>query len=168
MKSFLLRPKVLVAALVTAALALLLIKNPQPARAQAVGFGSITPTYGVPITVADGIPIITTGISNALATAYIDCRGQQNVGIAVTFDFASATTSNLVYTFSRSLDKTNWDTVNTYALTVAGNGTNIITCVTNLNVGGIGWMRLNSINNTDASITATNLGVVYSIKRSAP
>jgi undecaprenyl pyrophosphate phosphatase UppP len=169
MKTLLFRPKVLIAALATVALAVLLIKNPEPAHAQAVGFGSITPTYGVPIQIADGLSTMPGGAtSNALSTAYIDCRGEQNVGIAVKFSFASATTSNFVYTFDRSIDKTNWDTVNTFVLTVAGNGTTPQVCVTNVNVGGIGWMRLKSLQNTQASIAGTNLGVVYSIKRSAP
>ena len=52
-----------------------------------------------------------------------------------------------------------------YTLTLTANGTSTVTFTTNLTAGAIGYLRLESISNTNAAIALTNLGVLYSIKR---
>lgn len=97
----------------------------------------------------------------------LDVSKQNSTGLQITQWAASATTTNLVYTFARSVDGQSYETTPSITLTYALNGTNILTYVTNLTSLGGGYLKLVSIQNTDASVVATN-SMVYATKIQAP
>lgn len=139
------------------------------AKVEAQGFGS-GQAYGfVDITTDLATPTVAGGAtSNGIPAVVIDCTRVKDVALQVKFTFANTTTSNVVYTVCKSIDGANWETTPCFTWTIAGNGTTSVTSTTNLTVGGLGYLKLTSIQNTHASIVVTNNQVAYSIKRNAP
>jgi hypothetical protein len=112
---------------------------------------------------------LATTVSTNLATPQvIDCSAQQNVAIMLSFNQSGASTSNVVYTFERSVDRNVWDTATKYTISVPSSGTTRVNYGTNINVAGFRYLRLVTIANTTALTTMTNFGVTYSVKRNAP
>ena len=133
---------------------------PIKANAQAYGYGSLTisaaTTAGAATSTLTGSPIM-------------DVTKIQNVTLFTKFGFSSSNLSNIVYTISQSYDKTNWNTISPIVWTVtAAAGTGVQRASTNINVGGIGYLKLETIQNTHASAVLTNSAFVYTIKRGAP
>jgi hypothetical protein len=112
--------------------------------------------------------LASTVTTNLATPQVIDCSAQQNVAIMLMFNQSGASTSNVVYTFERSVDRVNWDTATKYTITVPSTGTTRVNYGTNINVAGFRYLRLTSIANATALTTMTNFGVHYSIKRNAP
>lgn len=104
------------------------------------------------------IPNTVAGTATNGIGQVINCSKQQNVSLALTTTGAT----NVLYRIGASLDRTNWET-NRFLVAHAGGGT---TLITNLNVGGIGYLRVDSLTVT-GTIAATN-SLVYAVKRGAP
>ena len=124
------------------------------AKAQSQSLG--TPTVAAATTATVG--------TNNVATV----TKQQNVVLAFTSRLSAAGTSNLVYTFSRSIDGTYYDAITKYTITIPATGTTTNTYSTNLNVGGFMYLRLDSIDNFNATGVLTNYAIRYSVKPNAP
>lgn len=139
--------KILIAFALVAALAL-------PALAQN------TPTYN-PQSLS--VPAVATAgtATNGIA-AVIDCRKQQNVALQLNPGGATNTT----WRFSASVDGSTYLT-NYYVIGITNLPTlNAGLVVTNLNVAGVGYLRLDSIL-AAGTINATNTAS-YGIKISSP
>lgn len=104
------------------------------------------------------VPIVAEGgVSNGLAQV-IDVRKQQNVALELTV--SPTTITNQIYRFSGSVSGQSWVT-NRFVIGQAGG-----TIVTNLAVGPIGYLRLDSVTNPGPG-SSTNTAY-YSIKISSP
>lgn len=133
-------------------------------------FSTQAQSYGV-ATLGTGISVVSSNtVSNAVSTATINCSKMQNLGVMVSFaNQVSPNTSNVVFSFSRSLDNVTYDTTSgtQFSITMATTGSTNVSYATNWNVGGIGYLRLDSIRNY-ATNFMTNIVIQYSVKRSAP
>ncbi len=94
--------------------------------------------------------------------------GQQNVAIQVSGTTATNGASPVQYYFQPSVDGLTWDSNRIYSITTSIPA-NIVnnTTVSNLNVGGWGFLRLYLVSN-NAAATWTNNGVKYGLKLQAP
>ena len=125
-------------------------------------------TYS-PQTVAQSPATLATLVTTNYATPpLIPCGKQQNVFLMFSFNQSAASTSNVVYSLSKSVDGLNFDTNNEITVTIASQGTTRVNYGTNLNTGGAGYLRIDSIANATALTTMTNYGVGYGVKMSAP
>lgn len=136
-----------------------------PALAQ--DYGVVTPSLGA-------LTQITAGATSNL-TVNIDCRKQQNVAVKLSFcqPDEGVVYTNLVATFSKSIDGTTFATRDADKLTwtlalQAGGATNMVYATTNFNVGGIGYLRLESLQNREETNYVTNIVFSYAIKTRAP
>lgn len=127
------------------------------------------PTYapqalsGIPATLA------TTADTNFASMPIIDVRKQQKVAVTFSFTQTSASTSNVLYGFKKSVDGVNIDNTSpNWLITIPSQGATRVNYTTNLDVGGIGFLHLACISNTTALTTWTNRGITYGIKISAP
>jgi hypothetical protein len=111
-------------------------------------YTSSTNSIGTNATVTNNVTITATKSSD--------------VGLAITARGASGATNTVTASFSRSLDGTNWATFITLPVTMSG--TNLVTAVTNVSVGAVGFLRLNTVANADVAATATNVSVRVSRK----
>ena len=87
-----------------------------------------------------------------------------DVGLAVTARGASGATGNVTATFARSLDGSNWVSSPTITVAVPLSGTNLVTAVTNITLGSVGYLRLTTVANGDPASVATNVTVLGSRK----
>ena len=140
--------------LIASIVALSIVAFSPQLKAQSQSLG--TPTVAAATT--------ATVSSNNVATV----TKQQNVVLAFTSRLSAAGTSNLVYTFSRSIDGTYYDAITKYTITIPATGTTTNTYATNLNIGGFQYLRLDSIDNFNSSGVLTNYAIRYSIKPNAP
>lgn len=87
-----------------------------------------------------------------------------DIGLAISARAVGAATGNITATFARSLDGTNWVSTPNITLAVAANGTNPVTAVTNITVGAVGFLRLNTVAYADPTSVLTNVSVTFSRK----
>lgn len=152
--------KLFAGALATVILALSAIPTlAQPSYSSAYGYASLS---------LAGIGTTAGATTQTVTNQVLDVRGFQNVSLQTKFAFSGSTTSNVVYLISKSIDKVIWETVPSTTWTVAGTGTTPVVAVTTIATGGVGWLRLESIQNTHATLVLTNTSFAYSIKRQAP
>jgi hypothetical protein len=97
----------------------------------------------------------------------IDIGKQANVGVQITANASAATISNLVFTFTRSVDGSQYDTVG-QSVTWIANGTNTKSVLTNLSGFGARYIKLTTYAWDDPATYITNLSVKYGVKISAP
>lgn len=115
-------------------------------------------TLSVPSTLSNG----TTNLASA---PVIGPLKQQNVAVAV--DLTATAKATNTFTFYRSVDGLKWDAGTTYTLTaITSDGSEACT-VSNYNVGGIGYLKLYSIQTASAG-TVTNNSVKYGLKQGSP
>jgi hypothetical protein len=123
------------------------------ANAENVPDGRYGPT---PLTISSNVVGNTTAVGIG---AVIDCRKQREVALAW-----NTGSSNVTVRIGSSVDGTRFQT-NQYVLQLghsAGDGTTTATQITNLTVGAIGWLRVDSVLST-GTITSTNT-VYYGAK----
>lgn len=121
------------------------------------------------VTVATSPATLATTVTTNLASPpVIECDRQQNVALVFSFNQSGASTSNVVYTLERSVDRSNWDTATTYVFSIPSTGTTRVNYGTNINVGAFRYLRVKTIANSTALTTMTNYGVSYAIKANAP
>jgi hypothetical protein len=102
---------------------------------------------------------ITT--NNTVTYANFDAQGQRNVGLQFEFNFSGATTTNVDITIAKSVTGINFDTVNTQTFSFAGNGTTLVTGITNIDMTGFGFGRVITLFNRDSVRTLTNSATWY-------
>lgn len=103
----------------------------------------------------NNVPALATNVYDVVAVT----RGQ-NAAIQVAFSAPASSTSNLVVRVDTSVDgvdtgATNW-LQNVYVFPIAAVGVARTTFVTNVNIGAIGYFRIN-LCNTNASGAITNV-----------
>jgi hypothetical protein len=108
--------------------------------------------------------LATTVVTNLASPPVIDCRKQSTVAVCVMFNQDSASTSNVTWTFHGSVDGTYYDAQRAFVITAPSTGATRVNYLTNLAVGGIGYLKLYAISNATALTTMTNFGVKYGIK----
>src|SRR5579862_1565144 len=84
----------------------------------------------------------------------------QSLSLQASFAMSAATSSNVVFSFSRSIDGLNWDSPTAWS--VPANGTNVVSSMTNLTVNGAAWVRLSSVQNTSPAALSGLLVSGYS------
>lgn len=119
--------------------------------------------YIGPQPIVSGTQIYLAATTNTVNTT-IDARESEYVALFIQFRLLGAGTSNIVFTLQRSLDRTTFETAQNYKFTVAASGTNSVDILTNINVGSVGFLRLNTIENTATNIM-TNVVVNYTLKQ---
>lgn len=151
-------PALCVAALLTLAFGPLDVGLLPSARAQ--GFSAYAPAT----LVAGGTNIVAAASTNTYGT--LTLTRQEHLALQLSFRCAGTNTSTIQFFLDPSLDGETFDTSNDdYTYTLTGNGTNLITVVTNLpGVNAIGYARLR-VGNPNATVAITNLTVKYAIKR---
>ncbi len=112
--------------------------------------------------------LATTVTTNLATPPVLEVGRQQNVVIEFMFNQDSASTSNVVYTFDRGIDRSTWDTNSPLTFTYASQGATRVNICTNISVTGYRFLRLRTIANATALTTMTNFGVQYAIKPNAP
>ncbi len=110
----------------------------------------------------NGIAALTTNANHVISVPRAG-----DVAIQLSFAGVSGSTSNLVLHIDRSLNSggagnTQWENT-AFRFPVAASSTSTNTGVTNIVVGGIGYLRVH-IANTNASGAMTNLHLLYSYK----
>jgi hypothetical protein len=115
------------------------------------------------------IPGGTNNVAFAATNTYtltLTLTRQAEVAIQLSFSALGTNTSNIDFKLEPSVDGVTFDTQNTaHTITIAANGTNVVTLVTNRVVGAVGYLRLRSVSNPNATQALTNLSVQYAIKR---
>lgn len=101
--------------------------------------------------------------------AVIDCRGQQNVAVQVTFAHMGAGTDACGFAFTPQVDTatTNVHGSTAFYIVGAAAGTTGTSLSTNCNVKGYPYLRLAYITNGVAEVM-TNISIKYWVKRNAP
>jgi len=87
---------------------------------------------------------------------------QDNVAVCVAFQGTGSDTSDITYTFARSVDDSNWETVPKFTWIVPLNNTTAVVAITNLGtatIGAAGYLKVLSIQNAATGVSATNHSV---------
>jgi hypothetical protein len=126
------------------------------ARAQWGVYGPNTLTSGS----TNDVRALTTNTLNKV----MEVTQYKEVGLLLSFKMTGAGTSNVVFRLDESLDGSTWGSNQRLVFALAGNGTTAVNFITNINTTGIGYLRLTSADNTNASGTFTNVTVVISTK----
>lgn len=147
-----------------AVLAVILVSTRNSALAQ-------TPTYAPQVlTIPATVPATTT--TNLASPPTIDIRKQSTCFVQISCAQLSASTSNSLFRFQRSVDGITWDTNTFKDIQIGAAGSTVITINTNLAydgwASGAGYVRLYSIANTPSITIMTNLAAQYAVKISAP
>jgi len=115
--------------------------------------------------------ISPTGTSNNVAAAstnsyllMLDATEQLNVGFMYSAKCVATNGTTTTITFDSSIDGSTWSS-NVYTFTIAQNGTTPVSLCTNIPVGGVNYLRLNSIGNPGSVGALTNITFQYSAKR---
>lgn len=79
---------------------------------------------------------------------------QQTIGVQANVALSASGTDVIVFKFATSVDGTTWND-NVYSISVTASGTNTVGASATFAVGGMGYVRLNSIENPAAAATVT-------------
>ena len=119
------------------------------------------------------VTLLNGGTNNCAALATNDYTGQTllidatwraNVGISISYVGNSTTNNNgVVFVFDQSLDASTWSSTNKLRYRLDGNGTSTVSLVTNQPLGAVGWLRLNSIENSSSN-AFTNITIKANLK----
>jgi hypothetical protein len=113
---------------------------------------------------SQNIPGGATSNYTAVTTAVIPLTKYDKTTLFGTWKLDGAGTNNVVLTFDRSVDGTNWDTKDPYVFTVPNTGTTTVNWLTNLTVDTMGYIRLKTIVNGTAGQAMTNLTIKAATK----
>lgn len=95
----------------------------------------------------------------------IPVRPYSNVAIQVSFKLSGSGTSNIVASFAKSVDGTTFETTPSVTVTVAASGTTTVSGVSNVALGGVGWLKLVSVTNANTPSTVAELSIKTAVKR---
>ena len=103
-----------------------------------------------------------TGYTN---NAWVDCSNGKEVGIQITVQSTSTSTSNMVFWVYKSVDGVNLESSPFQTLTFPLTATAPVTIVTNFTVNGVPWVNFYAMTNGSLSTEyVTNLFVAVSVK----
>ena len=109
------------------------------------------------------ITSIAASATNSTVRSSTMLSHQQSIGVQASFALASTGTSAVVFKFDSSVDGLNWTSA-AYSITVTANGTNTVSGASTFAIGGIGHVRLSSIENPNAE-AMTGVTVKYARKQ---
>ncbi len=112
------------------------------------------------LTYTNGCPLSDSVTTDSAA---INCTRTDNLGLTLTFKHEAPTTNACVFTFKGSVDGINYGTIGQHIITLAATGTTPVIYTTNIAVGAVGYIKLDSIVN-GATEAMTNIAVYYSTK----
>lgn len=110
-----------------------------------------------------GTNSIAAGATNAPVDAKVAITRNAQVAVGTKIKMDAADTSGLVFTFAKSVNGTDWETVPSLLVTNAATGTNAAHYVQNVDLGAVGWLRLVSVVNPGTN-SVTELKVTISTK----
>ena len=96
--------------------------------------------------------------------ATITAKKFLNVAIQPQFKLSGTGTGNVTFSFAKGLSGGIYETTPSVTVVVAASGTNVVSGVTNVNLGAVSALKLVSIVNANTPSTATNVVVNYAIK----
>jgi hypothetical protein len=135
-------------------LALLAIAFAPPLAAQSYSLQATT--------LNGGTNNVATATTNTSFAVIMPCVRSTVIAPQVTFKLNGAGTDTIVFKFDHSVDGSNWKSAGT-SLSVAANGTTLVTGNTSIAAGGIGYIRLSTVENPSSS-SVTNLVLKYATK----
>lgn len=106
-----------------------------------------------------------TTFTTSQPTAAFTVPPQTDLPIQIVFKLTGSGTSACVFKFDESADNVNWK-ANAYSVTVTANGTSTVNNTGNFNIKGMPFLRLQTIENPNAS-AITNLLVQCIEKQTA-
>jgi hypothetical protein len=124
-----------------------------PARAQG---------YGVSV-VLGGTNNVAAATTNSSFATVIPATRATDIAVQPSFKLTGSGTSAVVLKFDESADNANW-TANAVSISVTAAGTATVSKVSNFALGGIGYLRLSTVENPNAS-AVTNLSITFAQKR---
>lgn len=104
------------------------------------------------------------GTSTNTPNSVIDCTGGKELTIGVTSQFIAAGVSNVTFYFEKSLDGSNFEPSPSFNYAFQGNGTNVITGVTNFTLNACPFVRLSHVANANVSFPTTNTSIRVFVK----
>lgn len=125
-----------------------------PAAAQSYSVNSTTLAGGT-----NNVPLAST---NAAVAIVIPVVRANNVAITASFKLTGAGTTAVVFRLDESVDGSTWES-SAHSLSVTPAGTTTVVGVGNVAVNGIGYLRLQTIENPNAT-SVTNLVFKYGFK----
>ncbi len=120
-------------------------------------------SYYSPATIFVNASNTIPGATTNTAPTVIDVRGGKEVGFAFTSQFLSAGVSNVTVYIAKSFDRVKFDT-DILALTLVGNGTNVITTATNITINAVPYLRVKVVNPSASGFDATNTLLQFNVK----
>jgi hypothetical protein len=106
---------------------------------------------------------ITNNTTVTLTNIVMDVRKQAKVAVQTSAVSVASNTDNVVYTITRSVDGTTYETTGT-TITVASTGTTAAVTVTEIDCKGAGYLKLHSIQNASASVGLGAVSVKWGLK----
>lgn len=110
---------------------------------------------------SSGTNSIAANSTNSVGQAFAVTKNR-NIAIALAFTGTTGNSANVTANLAKSVDGTSYESTPSVTLTAAANGTNAVTAVTNVDTGGVGWLKLVSVVN--GNNTLTNVAVKASKK----
>jgi hypothetical protein len=105
------------------------------------------------------------GATTNTVAATISTGSAKELAIGFTGRFLSAGVSNIVVTLTKSVDNINFEpAASGLILTWIGNGTNVLTSVTNFSIAAVPFYRVTVGNASAAGFDCTNTALHYSLK----
>lgn len=122
--------------------------------------------YAAQTLIAGGTNNVAAATTNTY-TQVLTLTRQREVAVQISFKSTGTNSSTIGFDFLPSVDGTTFDTANAaHSLNFAANGTTTVVVVTNLVApAGIGYLKLASVRNPNATQAITNLSVIYAVKR---
>lgn len=120
-------------------------------------------TYDTPTTsLTGGTNNVSATTTNTSFSVIIDAPRSTYVGLQPVFSLTGAGTSAVVFKFDKSLDRVHWESGGA-TVSVTANGTNVVTAASSVTLGAIGYLKLTTVENPNAS-AITNLWLIPSRK----
>jgi hypothetical protein len=135
-----------------------------PPKAEAQTTPSINQYGAITLLATSNIPANVTNVLSLTSNVLTATRFEE-VAISISFNSLAADTANKHFFFKPSLEgSTNFATVNPYVFSIPANGTTQVTFTTNIFLGAVGYLSLDSIGNQSATVAVSNIVVKYATK----
>lgn len=108
----------------------------------------------------NSVAAATTNTPNSV----VDCTGGKEFSIGVVSQFQAAGVSNVIFYFEKSPDGVNFEPTPSLSYVFIGNGTNVVTGVTNFTLNAVPYVRLSHVSNTNVSFATTNTSIRVFVK----
>lgn len=156
--------------LILTALATLAFAGSAFAETSPIRLGSALGDRGQTVAVTNNIP--TNTAETTLLGSPVDIREWKSVSLQVSFNSATAGTTNIAFVFVRSASKdlatAVYETTPTLTWNIPANGTNTVVGLTNLpldTIAGTSYLKLKSVTTASGGNSCANLTVTVNRKR---